>query len=54
MVNAITGSNTLLLKQIYEFDGGKIVGILVKSLKFTDIRLVKNVLEAIDELLKLD
>ena len=37
-----------------EFDDGAIVMVLLNGLNFNDLRLLKNVLDALEELFKLD
>lgn len=54
LVNAITGGDTPTKEMIFKFNDYKVVDVLTSSLTINEIRLLKNVLEGIEELLKLD
>ena len=54
MCNAVTGSDFKIRSEIYEKTRGGVLRSLLKALRINDLRLLLNVLEAIEELLKLD
>lgn len=54
LVNAITTSDVVIIKQIAEFDDGAIIKVLISGLNFNENRLTMNVLEALENLFKLD
>ena len=54
MCNAVTGADFKIRTEIYERTGGEVLRSFVKGMRFTDQRLLMNLLDAVEELLKLD
>ena len=54
MCNAVTGADFNVCTQIYELTGGEVLRSLIKGLRINDLRLIMNILEALETLFKLD
>ena len=54
MCNAVTGSDFKIRTEIYEKTSGGVLRSFLKALRINDFRLIINLLEGIEELLKLD
>lgn len=54
MCNAITGADFKIRMQIYEKTQGDVLKYIIKGCRINDNRLTLNILEAIEECLKLD
>ena len=52
--NAITGGDLPIKEKILHFNNGEVIDILITGLGLNEHRLLKNILEALEELLKLD
>lgn len=54
MCNAVTGADFKIRTEIYERTGGEVLRSFINGMRFTDQRLLMNLLDAVEELLKLD
>ena len=52
--NSITGSNHHIKEKILHFNNGQVLSVLINGMKLQEARLLKNILEALEELFKLD
>ncbi len=52
--HAITGADVIIRAKIYEKTNGTIFGVMIKASYINEVRLLFHVIEAIEELLKLD
>lgn len=54
LCNAITGSDVILKERILKDNDYEVITILTKAMNLNELKLLMNVLEALEELLKLD
>lgn len=54
LCNSVTGADLQVRGQIYEKSKGEILQTLVKGSYINDLKIITNILDAIEELLKLD
>ena len=52
--NAVTGADPQLRGKIYNSTSGQILQILINGSNFTDLKLILALLDAIEDILKLD
>lgn len=54
MCNAVTGADFKIRTEIYEKTGAEVLRGLLKGLRINEVRLIMNILDAVEQLLELD
>jgi importin subunit alpha-1 len=52
--NSITGGDLMIKEKVLTYNNGEVIDILINGMKLHEARLIRNILEALEELLKLD
>ena len=52
--NSITGGDSIIKEKVLVYNNGEVIDILITGMKLYEARLIRNILEALEELFKLD